>query len=152
ILMTCICLMGTHSAFFGPSKYGALPELLPEKKLSWGNGWFGLGTFVAIILGGVVAGVLYTQLGGKLYIAGFVLLAFSVLGWVTALGITPLPAANPEKKFKINFLSELWSNLRKVGHDRVLTMVIVGSTYFWFIGAMFGDFTILVYCQDLLHL
>ena len=43
--------MGVHSAFFGPSKYGLLPELLPEKQLSWGNGLLELGTFVAIILG-----------------------------------------------------------------------------------------------------
>ncbi len=47
--------MGTHSAFFGPSKYGSLPELLPEKKLSWGNGILELGTFMAIILGTVAA-------------------------------------------------------------------------------------------------
>ena len=43
--------MGTHSAIFGPSKYGSLPELLPERKLSWGNGILELGTFMAIILG-----------------------------------------------------------------------------------------------------
>src|SRR5437879_5454161 len=47
MLLICIFLMGTHSAFFGPSKYGSLPELLPEKKLSWGNGVLELGTFMA---------------------------------------------------------------------------------------------------------
>lgn len=31
ILLAGILLMGTHSAIFGPSKYGLLPELLPEK-------------------------------------------------------------------------------------------------------------------------
>ena len=50
-----VFLMGVHSAIFGPSKYGLLPELLPEKKLSWGNGVIELGTFLAII-GGTVAG------------------------------------------------------------------------------------------------
>jgi hypothetical protein len=37
-LLACVFLMGVHSAIFGPSKYGSLPELLPERKLSWGNG------------------------------------------------------------------------------------------------------------------
>ena len=46
-----VFLMGTHSAFFGPSKYGLLPELLPEKRLSWGNGLLELGTFLAIVRG-----------------------------------------------------------------------------------------------------
>ena len=42
---------------FRPSKYGLLPELLPERKLSWGNGVLELGTFVSIIGGTVVGGV-----------------------------------------------------------------------------------------------
>ncbi|HTA29107.1 MAG TPA: hypothetical protein VK731_01405, partial [Candidatus Cybelea sp.] len=29
-LLGCVLLMGSHSAFFGPSKYGLLPELLAE--------------------------------------------------------------------------------------------------------------------------
>src|SRR3954469_20446604 len=49
--LASVCLMGVHSAIFGPSKYGLLPELVPSKKLSWGNGVLELGTFLAIILG-----------------------------------------------------------------------------------------------------
>ena len=55
MLLGCVFLMGVHSSFFGPSKYGLLPELLPENKLSWGNGLLELGTFMAIILGTVAA-------------------------------------------------------------------------------------------------
>ncbi len=55
MLLGCVFLMGVHSSFFGPSKYGLLPELLPERKLSWGNGLLELGTFMAIILGTVAA-------------------------------------------------------------------------------------------------
>ena len=51
VVLVCVLLMGIHSAIFGPSKYGSLPELLPEKQLSWGNGILELGTFLAIILG-----------------------------------------------------------------------------------------------------
>ena len=29
--MAAVCGMGIHSAFFGPSKYGLLPEVLPER-------------------------------------------------------------------------------------------------------------------------
>ena len=45
--MAAIFLASTQAAFFGPSKYGLLPELLPEPKLSWGNGVIELGTFLA---------------------------------------------------------------------------------------------------------
>src|SRR5690242_10111924 len=38
IAAASIFLLSTQAALFGPSKYGLLPELLPEKRLSWGNG------------------------------------------------------------------------------------------------------------------
>ena len=33
-----VFLISAQSALFGPSKYGLLPELVPERKLSWANG------------------------------------------------------------------------------------------------------------------
>ena len=62
LMLAGIFLMSTHSAIFGPTKYGMLPELLPEKKLSWGNGLFGLGTFSAAITGTIFAGMFRTFL------------------------------------------------------------------------------------------
>ena len=63
--MAGVFFMGVHSAFFGPSKYGLLPELLPEKRLSWGNGILELGTFLAIICGGAIGGILFKTFEGR---------------------------------------------------------------------------------------
>jgi acyl-[acyl-carrier-protein]-phospholipid O-acyltransferase/long-chain-fatty-acid--[acyl-carrier-protein] ligase len=52
-----IFLMGSHSALFGPSKYGSLPELLPFERLSWGNGILELLTFLGIISGTLAGGL-----------------------------------------------------------------------------------------------
>src|ERR1700733_8538362 len=49
-----VFLISSEAALFGPSKYGLLPELLPEARLSWGNGIIELGTFVASIAGTMV--------------------------------------------------------------------------------------------------
>jgi acyl-[acyl-carrier-protein]-phospholipid O-acyltransferase / long-chain-fatty-acid--[acyl-carrier-protein] ligase len=43
--MAAVFFASTQAALFGPSKYGLLPELLPEPRLSWGNGVLELGTF-----------------------------------------------------------------------------------------------------------
>ncbi|MGA9133495.1 MAG: MFS transporter [Candidatus Sulfotelmatobacter sp.] len=51
--LAALTLVASQAALFGPSKYGLLPELLPEKSLSWGNGVIELGTFLAIIIGTV---------------------------------------------------------------------------------------------------
>ena len=53
-----VFLISTQSALFGPSKYGLLPELLPEQKLSWGNGIIELGTFLGSISAVMAAGFL----------------------------------------------------------------------------------------------
>ncbi|MBG89255.1 MAG: hypothetical protein CMO80_20500 [Verrucomicrobiales bacterium] len=153
VLATVLFFMGVQSAFFGPSKYGILPELLPESRLVWGNGFLGLGTFMAIITGGVLAGVLSDQLGGeRAWIAGFVLIGLSFVGLFACKGIPTMKPANPEKKLRINFLAELWVNLQASRKDRILKLALLGSVYFWFLGALFGEPAILVYGEDILDL
>ena len=80
LAMAAVCGMGVHSAFFGPSKYGLLPELLPEKRLSWGTGILELGTFTAIITGIAVGGLLYTAFIGRQQFSALVFLALASCG------------------------------------------------------------------------
>ena len=153
LLIGVLFLMSVQSAFFGPAKYGLLPELLPEWKLSWGNGFLGLGTFLAIITGGILAGILSDWLGNEyVWQAGVFLIGLAVIGLAFTWGIPKLKAANPEKKFRINFLADLWFNLKQIRKDRVLSLALIGSVYFWFIAALFGEPTVLVYGMDLLDL
>ena len=65
MMLTVIFLMSVQSTMFSPAKYASLPELLPSTRLSWGNGLIGLGSFCAIITGGVVAGVASVKLGNE---------------------------------------------------------------------------------------
>ena len=51
LLLVSIFLMGTHSTFFSPAKYGIVPELLPDAELSRANGLLEMSTFGAIVLG-----------------------------------------------------------------------------------------------------
>ncbi|HEX5218171.1 MAG TPA: acyl-[ACP]--phospholipid O-acyltransferase [Verrucomicrobiae bacterium] len=136
LLLAGVFLMGTHSAFFGPSKYGSLPELLPEKKLSWGNGILELGTFVAIILGTVAAAYLASNFRGEHWMSGAVLITLALMGLTTCIGITRVPAADPAKKFHPNFPAEIYRQLRALRGNRPLWLSIVGNTYFNFLGAL----------------
>jgi len=73
-----VFLISMEAALFGPSKYGLLPELLPERRLSWGNGIIELGTFVASISATMVAGFLADRYHGRETVAGFMLRAIPV--------------------------------------------------------------------------
>ena len=152
LLLLTVFLMGTHSAFFGPTKYGLLPELLPEKKLSWGNGVIELGTFLAIVAGTIGGGWLFEVFAGKHIWTGSILVALAVLGTIWSFGITRIPAADPAKTFHINFVFDLWQKSQLIGRDRILLLAIFGNTYFFFLGALIQQYTIYSYGKDLLGL
>jgi acyl-[acyl-carrier-protein]-phospholipid O-acyltransferase/long-chain-fatty-acid--[acyl-carrier-protein] ligase len=134
--LAAIFLMGVHSAIFGPSKYGLLPELLPERRLSWGNGILELGTFLAIILGTAVGGKLFDWFKGREGWAGMVLIGLAVAGFLCSFGITRVPAADPRRKFSANVFGDLWQQIRFMRQDRVLWLACLGNTYFWFLGLL----------------
>jgi acyl-[acyl-carrier-protein]-phospholipid O-acyltransferase / long-chain-fatty-acid--[acyl-carrier-protein] ligase len=136
VLLCCVFLMGVHSAFFGPSKYGLLPELLPERRLSWGNGLLELGTFTAIILGTVAAGFMAEHFRGHHSRSGLLLIVLAVLGLAVSLGITRVPAADPNRKFRANFIGSLFSQIHSWRGDRPLILAAAGNTYFNFLGAL----------------
>jgi len=136
LLLGSVFLMGLHSAIFGPSKYGSLPELLSEKRLSWGNGVLELGTFMAIILGTVAAAQMSQAFHGRQWLSGVILVGLAVIGFFSCLGITKIPAANPRKKFQANFPVEIWRQLRTLRGDRPLWLALAGNTYFNFLGML----------------
>jgi acyl-[acyl-carrier-protein]-phospholipid O-acyltransferase / long-chain-fatty-acid--[acyl-carrier-protein] ligase len=151
ITLTALALVATQAALFGPSKYGLLPELLPAKRLSWGNGVIELGTFLAIIVGTVTGATMAEKLSDHEVYAGYALIALSLIGLLTSLGISKVPAASPGKKLQLNFLGDLWKQIQFMRKDRQLYLAVLGNTYFWFLGSLLFS-TIVVYGPDVLHI
>ncbi len=147
----CVFLMGVHSAIFGPSKYGLLPELLPERKLSWGNGILEFGTFIAIIGGTVAGGWLCKTFAPQPGWSGVIFITLAIVGLTTGLGITRVPAADPAKKFRANFVADLWGQIKLVRRDRPLWLALIGNTYFFGIAALI-QFVIVIYAKDALDI
>ena len=71
-MMVILFFMGLQSAFFGPAKYGILPEMLREDDLPRANGVILMLTFLAIIFGAALAGVLLDVLGERVWLASFI--------------------------------------------------------------------------------
>ncbi|MGH9742340.1 MAG: MFS transporter, partial [Candidatus Acidiferrum sp.] len=134
--MAVVFLASTQAAIFGPSKYGLLPELLPQERLYWGNGVIELGTFIAIIAGSVAAGFMAESFHGHQGYSGVVFVGCAFLGLFFSQGIARVPAADPLKTFRANFLGDLWSQGKVIRADRVLWLAVLGNTYFWFLGAL----------------
>src|SRR5215469_7152084 len=149
--LAVLFVVATQAALFGPSKYGLLPEILPEKWLSWGNGILELGTFLAIISGMVSAAQFVGLFHGREVYVGAFLLVLAIAGFFSSLLIGRYPAAAPGKKFRVNFLGDLLQQVRIIRADRPLFLAILGNTYFWFLGTLYLQ-TVLVYGTDVFHL
>jgi acyl-[acyl-carrier-protein]-phospholipid O-acyltransferase/long-chain-fatty-acid--[acyl-carrier-protein] ligase len=146
-----IFLASTQAAFFGPAKYGLLPELLPAELLSWGNGVLELTTFAAIISGAVLGPLLAQHFHARESVGAVIFGACSLLGLVASFGISRVSPADPSKKFRINIFGDLLKQFRIIRPDRTLHLAVAGNTYFWFLGALL-QFVIVFYGREVLHL
>ena len=139
-----------QEAIFGPSKYGLLPELLPPSKLSWGNGVIELWTLLAAIGGTLAGGFLAHHFHGRQQWSGIFFLALGALGLLTSLGITRVPAADPERRFPWNWAGEFFAEIQRMRQDAVLWVAVIANTFFWFLGAILL-LNIVLYATDILQ-
>jgi acyl-[acyl-carrier-protein]-phospholipid O-acyltransferase/long-chain-fatty-acid--[acyl-carrier-protein] ligase len=140
----------TQGALFGPTKYGLLPELLPEAKLSWGNGIIELTTLLAAIFAALAGGFLATHFRGRQVWSGVAFLGLTALGLLISLGISPVPAADPARRFDWNVAREFFNEFRRIRRDNVLWVAVLANTFFWFLGSLLL-LNIVLYATDVLH-
>ncbi len=137
ILLGCTFLMGLHSTLFGPVKFAYLPQALSERELTGGNGMVEMGTFVAILLGNIVGGLLVAVPGvGATYVA-VSCVALAIVGRVVAQYIPLAAATDPDLKINWNPVTETWRNLKLASGNLVVFRSMLGISWMWFFGAVF---------------
>lgn len=132
-LYLVIFLMATHSAFFAPAKYGAIPELTDRDQLSRANGLIESFTYLAIILGTVLASALTQATHGRYWLAALFCLCTALAGLWTARGMDASPRADAERPVAL-LPSEIVRTLFSIRYDRHLMLAMIGQAYFMFIG------------------
>lgn len=135
LVLSTVFLMGTHSAFFVPAKYGVMPEILPPDQLSRGNGLLESLSFLAVILGTVCGGVLSFLYLRNETVIGFILFALAIIGAVASLLIRRMPAANPTRSFPRYLYGPLWANIKALVSTRPLRTALIGIAFFTFVVA-----------------
>jgi len=137
VLLGCTFLMGLHSTLFGPVKFAYLPQVLNSRELTGGNGMVEMGTFVAILLGNIVGGLLVAipQVGPNYVAVACVVLA--LIGRIVAQSIPSAPATDPGLKINWNPVTETWRNLTLAHGNIVVFRSLLGISWMWFFGAVF---------------
>jgi 1-acyl-sn-glycerol-3-phosphate acyltransferase len=137
LLLIALFMMGMHSTMFGPVKYAYLPQHLKKEELVGGNGLIDAGTFIAILLGTILGGVLIgIKPSGAMWVA-VTAIAIAVLGYWVSRSVPLSPAPSPDLKINWNPLTETWANLKFLRTNRTVFLSILGISWFWFYGAMF---------------
>lgn len=136
ILLALLFLMGLQSAMFGPVKFALLPQHLKEDELVGGNALVEMGTFLAILGGTILAGVLFDFEQAKIYIAiGLVVLA--ITGYTTSRFIPEAKANDPDLVINWNPITEIKNTLDQAKQTRSVYLSILAISWFWFLGASY---------------
>jgi len=141
---TVLFLMATQSTFFGPGKYGILPELFRPSDLPRANGLILMSTFLAIIFGVLIAGRLMDVLVGedvaananRLWIGSLVCVFIAVLGTLSSLMIRRTPPAQPQAQLtadNFGLAKEMIALFRK---DNPLLIALLVSCVFWMVASI----------------
>ena len=137
LLFVGVFLMGLHSTLFGPVKYAYLPQHLNDSELIGGNGMVEMGTFVAILLGTILGGVLIGIPGtGPDWVAAVSLL-LAVAGRIVAGYVPSSPAPDPGLSINWNPVTETLANLGHARSNRAVYLSLLGISWMWFFGAIF---------------
>ncbi|MDE0896379.1 MAG: MFS transporter [Planctomycetota bacterium] len=135
-LVGLLFLMGIQSAFFGPVKYGILPQHLKEEELVGGNGLVEMGTFLAILIGTILGGVLIGMGDVGVRWVSIVLIVTASLGYLASRQIPMGPPSDPGLEINWNPLSETWKIFQFTRRNRTVFLSILGISWFWFYGAL----------------
>jgi 1-acyl-sn-glycerol-3-phosphate acyltransferase len=134
ILMSALFLLGMHSTFFAPAKYGLLPQILEPSELVGGNAMLEMGTFLAILLGTLAGGVLAASHGTVTIVAAMV--AIAAVGFLMSLAMPRAKPADATLRIDWNPFRSTMAAIRASRESRTVFLSVLGNSWFWFYGAL----------------
>ena len=132
LMLIAVAAMGVHSTFFGPIKYAILPQHLQKDEVLGGTGLVEAGTYVAILLGTILAGVL----ASRPQAAAGAVLVFAFLGYLSGRQVPPAPPAAERLPITWHIVHASIQLVSATMHIRRLFLAILAISFFWTIGAV----------------
>lgn len=133
-LLICLFLLGFQATLFGPVKYSILPELLHEDELVEGNALVEMGTFLAILIGTILGGILIAKEHGP-FIVSAVCIIVSLIGLFNSYRLKMIPAISPHKKLNYNIFTSTFEIILLSRKTKSIFISILGISWFWYFGA-----------------
>jgi MFS family permease len=132
LMLAAVFAMGVHSTFFGPIKYAILPQHLRKDEVLGGTGLVEAGTYLAILGGTILAGVL----AATPPVAAACTIGLAILGFLAGRQVPPAPPAAERIAFNWHIVHASIELVRGTLHIRRLFLAILAISFFWTIGAV----------------
>jgi acyl-[acyl-carrier-protein]-phospholipid O-acyltransferase / long-chain-fatty-acid--[acyl-carrier-protein] ligase len=135
LLFVAVFLFGTIAALFGPIKYGILPDHLARAELPSGNALVEGGTFLAILIGTIVAGLAAKDGGDPIHFA-WLMMVSAVACWIASRFIPPTGEGAPHLAINRNIFASTGSLIKYVRAEPRLWWGALVTSWFWLVGAL----------------
>ena len=146
LLLVALTAMGVHSTFFGPIKYAILPQHLERDEVLGGTGLVEAGTYIAILGGTILGGLLVLQRPDGSYhaeLASIGVLIVAVIGRLAARFVPPAPPSDvpddpeyPEPGMDWHIIRASIRLVSATLHIPRLFLAILSISFFWAMGAV----------------
>jgi acyl-[acyl-carrier-protein]-phospholipid O-acyltransferase/long-chain-fatty-acid--[acyl-carrier-protein] ligase len=146
-LYGALFLMAAQSAFFSPSKYGIVPELVRKEHLSRANSFLEALTYLSVVIGAVLVPVLLYATNKHYGVAGLACAFIAAAGLLASLRIERTQASGDRQRASVFFVRDIWRTLGKIRARRDLFLAVMAAAYFLLIGA-FIQLNILSYALN----
>ncbi len=136
LMLIALFAMGIHSTFFGPIKYAILPQHLRGEEVLGGTGLVEAGTYVAILAGTIVGGMIPSPIA-----AGLVLVV-ALIGRFAGQQVPPAPPEAPsdealrQGKLDFHLIRSSATLVSRTMHIPRLFLAIIAISFFWAQGAI----------------
>lgn len=134
-LMILLFCTGLQSTLFGPSKYGILPDHLPESDLIAANALINTATFIAILVGSLFGSIVITLESGIEWIS-LSLCTIASVGYLSSRLIPKSAPAMPSLQIAWEPIQASCSIIREAQKSPLSFRLIICISWFWFIGAI----------------
>ncbi|HEY5457933.1 MAG TPA: MFS transporter [Sphingomicrobium sp.] len=132
LMLLAVLGMGIHSTFFGPIKYAILPQHLQKDEVLGGTGLVEAGTYIAILGGTILAGVL----ADDALMAVVATIGIAGLGLMAGRQVPPAPPAAERIRPDWHIVRASVRLVSETMHVPRLFLAILAISFFWTIGAV----------------
>ena len=130
LMLFALFLAGLQSTFLGPIKYAILPQHLFRKEVLAGTGLVEAGTYLAILLGTIIAGWIPVEA------AMVVIMITALVGYLSSRQIPTAPPMGEVEPIDWNIMRSSLALVRSARKDRVIYLAIISISVFWMVGAI----------------